>query len=282
MNIALTEDLLARTERKIEDAGPAPGLRSLEDRDYFEIRRQLLAGRSRDGGVWVFAYGSLLWNPCFEFVEETPATVHGWHRRFSLWLTRWRGTRERPGLMLALDRGGSCRGAIYRIPDRDVDAAIDRLLRREMSANPPTNIPRWVSVRSAGRNLRAIAFVVDRTGPAYAAALPEQITVEILSLAAGHIGSCADYLRRTVVQLEARNIRDAMAAAGQSRRLPGVIAIQHALATTSPGDRSCMRRLKDLFPRRSWHRKPCIGSCRRAVLNFVAAKRCRCCTISTL
>ncbi|RWO29840.1 MAG: gamma-glutamylcyclotransferase [Mesorhizobium sp.] len=207
MTIALTEDLLARIDRKIEDAGPAPGLRNLEDRDYVGIRKQLLAGRPRD--VWVFAYGSLLWNPCFEFVEERPATVHGWHRRFSLWLTRWRGTRERPGLMLALDRGGSCRGVVYRLPDLDINAAIDRLLRREMSANPPTNIPRWVSVRGAGGNLRAIAFVADRSGPAYAADLPEQTTVEILSLAAGHIGSCADYLRRTVVQLEARNIRDA-------------------------------------------------------------------------
>ena len=116
MTIALTEDLLARIDHRIEDAGPASGLRSLEDRDYAAIRKQLLAARPRD--VWVFAYGSLLWNPCFEFVEERPATVHGWHRRFSLWLTRWRGTRERPGLMLALDRGGSCRGVVYRLLDR--------------------------------------------------------------------------------------------------------------------------------------------------------------------
>ncbi|MER9137007.1 gamma-glutamylcyclotransferase [Mesorhizobium sp. M0830] len=207
MKIALTEDLVAKVGRKIDDAGPAPGQRSLEDHHYLEIRRRLLAGRPRD--VWVFAYGSLLWNPCFEALEERPATVDGWHRRFSLWLTRWRGTRDRPGLMLALDRGGSCRGVIYRLSDHDIDAAIDRLLRREMLADPPTNIPRWVSVRTADGNLRAIAFVADRSGPGYAPALPEQTTVEILSLAAGHVGSCADYLRRTVVQLEARNIRDA-------------------------------------------------------------------------
>ncbi|MER8692090.1 gamma-glutamylcyclotransferase [Mesorhizobium opportunistum] len=208
MNIALTEDLLAKNDRTIEDAGPAPELRNLEDRDYLEIRMRLLAGRPRGADIWVFAYGSLLWNPCFEFIEERPATVYGWHRRFSLWLTRWRGTRERPGLMLALDRGGSCRGVAYRISHHDVETAIDRLLRREMSANPPTNVPRWVSVRSAGGNLPAIAFVADRSGPGYAAALPEQTTVEILSLAVGHIGSCADYLRKTVLQLEARNMRD--------------------------------------------------------------------------
>lgn len=208
MTIALTEDLLARIDRRIKDASPAPGLKNLEDCDYLGIREQLLAERP-PGAVWVFAYGSLLWNPCFDFAEERKAIVHGWHRRFSLWLTRWRGTRERPGLMLALDRGGTCWGVVYRLPEQNVEAAIDRLLRREMSANPPTNVPRWISVRSAGERLRAIAFVADRSGPAYAAALPEPATVEILSLAAGHIGSCADYLRRTVLQLEARSIRDA-------------------------------------------------------------------------
>ncbi|TPI18358.1 gamma-glutamylcyclotransferase [Mesorhizobium sp. B4-1-1] len=207
MTIALTEDLLAKFDRRIEDTGPAPGIKILNDRDYRAIRARLLAERP-PGTVWVFAYGSLLWNPCFDVEEERKAMLHGWHRRFSLWLTRWRGTRERPGLMLALDRGGSCRGVVYRIPEHDVEAAIDRLLRREMGANPPTNVPRWISVRSTGENLRAIAFVADRNGPAYAATLPDEATVEILSLAAGHVGSCADYLRRTVLQLEARTIRD--------------------------------------------------------------------------
>jgi cation transport protein ChaC len=208
MTIALTQDLLAKFDRTVEDAGPALGLQSLDDRDYLAIRERLLADRPR-GRLWVFAYGSLLWNPCFEIVEERMATAHGWHRRFSLWLTRWRGTRERPGLMLALDRGGSCRGVIYCLPEQNVEAAIDRLLRREMSAKPPTNVPRWISVRSIGESLQVIAFVADRRGPAYAAAQPEPATVEILSLAAGHIGSCADYLRRTVLQLESRAIRDA-------------------------------------------------------------------------
>ncbi|TPJ31556.1 gamma-glutamylcyclotransferase [Mesorhizobium sp. B2-7-2] len=207
MNIALTEDLLVKIDCTIDDPGSAPGLRYMEDHDYLAIGKRLLADRRRN--VWVFAYGSLLWNPCFEFVEERPATVYGWHRRFSLWLTRWRGSRERPGLMLALDRGGSCRGVVYRLHDHNIDLAINRLLRREMAANPPTNVPRWVSVRSAGGQLPAIAFVANRAGPGYAAALPEETTVEILSLAAGHIGSCADYLRRTVLQLEIRNIRDA-------------------------------------------------------------------------
>ena len=208
MPLTLTEELLAKVHRAIEDAGPSPGMVELADRDFAGIRDALLAGRSPGAPVWVFAYGSLLWNPCFEAADERVATVHGWHRRFSLWLTRWRGTRERPGLMLALDRGGSCRGVIYRLAEDGIEAAIDRLLRREMSANPPTNVPRWVGVRSGGETTRAIAFVADRAGPAYAAAVSEEKTVEVLALAAGHIGSCADYLRKTVSQLEHRNIRD--------------------------------------------------------------------------
>lgn len=209
MSILLTEDLVSKIQHVRVDAGPAEGLRSLDENDYAAWRDGLLAGRLATGSVWVFAYGSLLWNPCFEAVEERVATVHGWHRRFSLWLTRWRGTRERPGLMLALDRGGSCRGVVYRLAEQDLEATIDRLLRREMSANPPTNVPRWVNARVDGQTLRAVAFVADRGGPAYARGVSEDKTVETVALAGGHIGSCAAYLRNTVLQLEARKIRDA-------------------------------------------------------------------------
>ncbi|TBA68923.1 gamma-glutamylcyclotransferase [Rhizobium ruizarguesonis] len=208
MTMSLTEELVARVRRNIEDAGPAPGLICLEDDDYFAIRRRLLADRSADQDLWVFAYGSLLWNPCFAAAEERIGTVHGWHRRFSFWLTRWRGTPDRPGLMMALDRGGSCRGVLYRLSRDGEEALIDQFLMREMSANPPTNVPRWVTVRSEGETLRAITFVADRSGPAYAAPHPEEMTVEVLALAAGHLGSCADYLRNAVVQLESRRIRD--------------------------------------------------------------------------
>jgi len=208
MTLALTEELLAKVHRVEVDAGPTPGARYLSDDDFAAIRDSLLAAHATGNGVWIFAYGSLLWNPCFEAVEARQATLHGWHRRFSLWLTRWRGTHDFPGLMLALDRGGSCRGMLYRLPEEGLAAAIDTLLQREMSSMPPTNVPRWVAARSGGETVRAIAFVADRAGPAYAAGVGEERTVEILALAAGHIGSCADYLRRTVVQLERLNIRD--------------------------------------------------------------------------
>lgn len=208
MMLALSDELVARVSPPLEDEGPAPELRYLSDEDLAGLSKTLLADLPQDECLWIFAYGSLLWNPCFPIAEERVGTAHGWHRRFCLWLTRWRGTRERPGLMLALDRGGSCRGVLYRIAPEDRDAALDSLLWREMGATPPTNVPRWVSVRSGGETMRAIAFVADPSGPAYAARLPDDRVVPILALAAGHIGSCADYLQKAVQSLERHAIRD--------------------------------------------------------------------------
>ena len=209
MSVTLTEELLAKVHRLEEDAGPSPGILYLTDEDFAAIRDRLLATRPRGDAIWVFAYGSLLWNPCFEAVEAREAVLHGWHRRFALWLTRWRGTRAFPGLMLALDRGGSCKGLIYRLAEDDLTGAIDTLLRREIATVPPPYLARWVAVRSAGEPLQALVFVANRAAPAYAGPLAEEKTVEVLSRATGHLGSCADYLRRTVLQLENLKIRDA-------------------------------------------------------------------------
>lgn len=207
--MALTAELVARYSRAIEDAGPATGLKFFTDQDYEDLRDTILLQRAAENSpVWVFAYGSLLWDPCFEWAEERNAVAPGWHRRFSFWLTRWRGTREHPGLMMALDRGGCCKGVVYRIGEGNEASAIDCLLRREMAANPPTNVPRWITAHSGGAHIKALAFVVDPRGPAYASGLSEEKTVEVLSLAAGHVGSCAEYLHKTIVQLEARGIRD--------------------------------------------------------------------------
>lgn len=206
--LALSDELVAKVSRQLEDAGPAPDLQYLSDEELVRLRQELLADLPDGEHLWIFAYGSLLWDPCFPIAEERVGTVHGWHRRFCLWLTRWRGTRERPGLMLALDRGGSCRGVLCRIAADKRGAALDSLLWREMGATPPTNVPRWVSVRSGSETVKAIAFVADPSGPAYAATLPDDKTVPVLALAAGHIGSCADYLHKTVRCLERHAIRD--------------------------------------------------------------------------
>jgi len=99
----LTPDLVAVIARKLEDRGPAPGVIVHNDDDYEASLQSLLAARAWQEGqdVWVFGYGSLLWNPAFDAVEQVSAVLAGWHRAFCIRLTRFRGTLEEPGLMMA-------------------------------------------------------------------------------------------------------------------------------------------------------------------------------------
>jgi glutathione-specific gamma-glutamylcyclotransferase len=205
--LALTAELVARVERVEPDPGPEPGSVEHTDADFEAMAKQLLAEHApRD--LWVFAYGSLIWNPEFEYEESRHATAPGWHRSFCLKLTRWRGTRELPALMLALDRGGSCAGLVYRLPAHDHPKQLTALLKREIDANPPTSVSRWVGVKTALGDVRALAFVASAGGPAYAGKLPLEDVARVLASAAGHWGSSAQYLYRTVSMLEECGIRD--------------------------------------------------------------------------
>jgi glutathione-specific gamma-glutamylcyclotransferase len=203
----LTEELVALVERIEPDPGPEPGSVEHTAEDFAALAEALLAKRP-PGPLWVFAYGSLIWKPEFDAQETQPATARGWHRSFCLKLTRWRGTRELPALMLALDRGGSCAGLAYRLPDEDARGQVVRLLEREIDGNPPTNVPRWIGVRTPAGPLTAIAFVADPNGPAYAGRLPLEEVARIVARAAGHWGSAAQYTYRTISKLEEHGIRD--------------------------------------------------------------------------
>ena len=99
-------------------------------------RATLLAAGPESGEVWVFAYGSLIWKPACDIAEQRVAVAHGWHRAFCLGWDRWfRGNPDGPGLMLALDRGGTCDGVAQRLPADAVEPELRKLLRREMSSN---------------------------------------------------------------------------------------------------------------------------------------------------
>jgi cation transport protein ChaC len=110
--------------------------------------------------------------------------------------------------MLALDRGGSCTGIAYRLPDEDRIDQLEKLLRREIDANPPTNVARWIPIRIDGVAVVALAFVAERTGPAYDGGRSHEDIAAILARAAGHWGSAAAYLHRTVTKLDEHGIRD--------------------------------------------------------------------------
>ena len=205
--LELTAEHVARVERFEADPGPLPGTADHTDAEINAIINQLLAEYTPTE-LWVFAYGSLIWNPEFEFRESWRATANGWHRSFCLKLDRWRGTREVPALMLALDRGGSCNGIAYLLPAADHFGQLFQLMRREIDANPPTNVPRWITVKTESGPLRALAFVAEPSGNAYAGKLSTEHVAHVLARAAGHWGSAAQYLFNTVTKLEEHKIRD--------------------------------------------------------------------------
>jgi glutathione-specific gamma-glutamylcyclotransferase len=216
--MALTPELVARACRSVEDSGPSPGAEYLTDHDYDVAVRDTLTQVPPEG-LWLFAYGSLLWKPAFEFVESHAAVAQGWHRSFCIRIARFRATPDRPGLMMALDRGGQCRGVIFRIPLEQSEETLHRLFRRELVVRNPPNMARWLKVQTRNGRLTALGFVANQQSRFYSGKLPLHQVADVLSHAAGHWGSCAEYLRETVAHLEERGIRDA-----NLWRLQGLVA----------------------------------------------------------
>jgi cation transport protein ChaC len=156
--------------------------------------------------LWIFGYASLLWRPEFEFSEHRPARVHGWHRALRMASRINRGTPERPGLVFALLPGGSCHGAVYRIPRARVLAELERLWRREM----PTGVydPRWLVCRTAQGPIQALAFTLSRRSPQHTGHLPDAQMLDILRHSRGRYGSTLEYLLETARALQHRGVRD--------------------------------------------------------------------------
>ena len=207
--MALTPALVARIHRDEPEVGPLPGMTPMTDADFQALAEGLLARHPRGEDLWLFAYGSLLWRPACEHDGQRRARVAGWHRSFCFRIPRFRGTPARPGLMLALDRGGACVGMAQRHAGHDARRRLDLILRREMSVRETPNRPRWVVARAEdGTRLAANAFAAHRASPLYCGRQSVPATVEVLADAIGHVGSCAEYLMKTVAHLEALGIHD--------------------------------------------------------------------------
>lgn len=202
----LTPALVSTIHRDVADSGPPAGFFPLTDEDYAAKRDELLATRPA-GDLWIFAYGSLIWKPACETEDHGHAYLRGWHRRFCLRLQRFRGTVQAPGLMMALDIGGSCKGVLQRIPERFAAERLEQVLRRETSVRPVSNLPRWMNVDGADGKRRALAFTINRRSPNYCRHSVQE-TAEILARACGHWGTGAEYLMQTVAHLEERGIHD--------------------------------------------------------------------------
>lgn len=202
---SLTRELIAAAypSPAADDGGKIP-LRS--DAELAATLEATLGEGGVGEEVWLFAYGSLMWKPEVEFAERRIATVRGWHRRFCLWQWRYRGTQEKPNLMLALDRGGACKGVAYRIQGPGLAAKLAEVWKREMIAYG--YVSRWLAAETDAGPVKALAFVANHGGERYAGRLPHATIARHIADACGHAGPGAAYLCEAVLHLEELGIHD--------------------------------------------------------------------------
>jgi len=217
----ITEARVEALARELAAAGSPFRFLSREAREA--TRRAILSELAPGAPLWLFGYGSLMWNPAAHIAERRPALLRGWRREFCLWAPLGRGTPARPGLTLALLPGGSCRGMALRIDPELVESETEIIWRREMLSGAYR--PRWVTLATDDGPLRAATFVANPLHPGVATRLPEATVVEVLALAEGRIGRCCDYLTQLVAELEAigagRSAMHRLDAAVAARRARG-------------------------------------------------------------
>ncbi|MFS2150687.1 gamma-glutamylcyclotransferase [Rhizobium sp. Rhizsp42] len=206
-NIGLTREQLEAGSWGAEIARDAPTVVLWTDEERAESIAATLAARPA-GDVWVFAYGSLIWNPTFKFEESRVAIIDNWHRSFCLSVSAGRGTVEAPGLVLGLDRGGSCSGVAFRVAEKDLETELAVLWKREMITG--AYAPRWIEIADAdGKPFgSAIAFTIDHESPNYAGNLEREVVISRLATASGFLGTSADYLFQTAEGLRTRGVLD--------------------------------------------------------------------------
>jgi glutathione-specific gamma-glutamylcyclotransferase len=206
--LSLSAEHVAKVHRVVAPPGPNDKLVYHTDEDYALIAEKILQTRPENGEIWLFAYGSLIWKPEVEHIAEEEAVAQGWHRSFCFKIPTYRGTVEQPGLMMALDRGGQCRGVIYQLDVSSPQQLLLKLFRREFTVKPPNSMPRWINVDTKRGKRAVLAFVMNRQSPMYVGNLGPDATADILATACGHVGSCAEYLYNTVLHLHERGIYD--------------------------------------------------------------------------
>jgi glutathione-specific gamma-glutamylcyclotransferase len=191
-------------QRIITDS--AIGIYVLTEAELEASIESMLQKQPADSDIWVFAYGSLIWNPVFHFIDRQVGTIHGWHRQFCLWTPLGRGTPDNPGLVLGLERGGSCRGVAYRIAAAQARSELLLVWRREMVVG--SYLPRWVKVTNGKETVEAIAFTINREHQAYTGKVPLSVITHQIATAEGSLGSCTDYLLQTIDGLASEGIHD--------------------------------------------------------------------------
>lgn len=205
--LRVTPDVLALWDQHAREQGRPADWR-LADAQREHTRRAVLGDLANPQDLWVFGYGSLMWDPGFHFAEVRQADLPGYQRRFSYRITGGRGTPERPALMLALEaQAGCCSGLVFRIPAEAVEGESQILWRREMIRGGycPTLLP----MATPQGSVTALVFAANTAHPEYAGELPLDETAAVIACASGFIGSNRGYLAQVAAQLDMLGIADA-------------------------------------------------------------------------
>jgi cation transport protein ChaC len=171
--------------------------------------KTLSGAPSSKADLWVFGYGSLMWRPGFAFIEQVPARLIGEHRALCVYSFDHRGTPEKPGLVLGLDRGGACRGIAFRVAAKRRDETVEYLRGREQTTNVYREVMRSVWLENEARErVSALAYVVDRGHVQYAGRLTPADQLRYVQQGHGRSGNNRDYVLSTVKSIEAQGFRD--------------------------------------------------------------------------
>jgi len=198
------QERFAELDIQAQEESWPPGWRM--DHDAREANRQAVLNDRWGQDLWVFAYGSLIWDPAVQVEEYRYGTLAGWRRRFCMRLEGGRGSHDRPGLMAALDQGGHCDGVVFRIPAALVDQETQFMWRREMFAG--AYCPLFLEVATPQGPVDALTFVMDRNNRRYMPDLPEDEAAQMIAVAEGGLGPNFAYLDSLVRHLEELGISD--------------------------------------------------------------------------
>lgn len=186
-----------------------PHIRQFKKLTALELEQsmqQSLSHWDQKNDLWLFAYGSLIWRPEFDFIEQRPATLQGYHRSLCLWSRINRGTPEIPGLVFALDQGGVCEGIAYRLAADQVKSIFPPLWQREMPSGAYN--PKWVDCHTEQSTVSALTFVIDPYTDAYVPTMPIDQLRQVIHSAHGDNGACIEYVLQTAAALKQANIAD--------------------------------------------------------------------------
>jgi cation transport protein ChaC len=187
---------------------PLAAVRPLSDEERRESLAKALAKAPAGEPLRIFAYGSLIWSPCFDFDEAATATLGGYRRAFNFWTIQTRGTPEMPGLGLGLEPEpcGRCEGVLYRLSENTAHLAMEAIWAREMLS--AVYEPRWLPVRTSGGMRQALCFVTNPAHEQYAGILDSETVARIIARACGIKGTCRDYLADAVRALARHGLAD--------------------------------------------------------------------------